>query len=223
MLHRGHVGLTPFPGTAMLGFAVGSLSVVEPKRDSRFAGETRLKGVVFNLLEELIRREKGEEAWDDLLRTANVDGAYTSLGSYADSELVRLVHAAAAATGLAASEMLRWFGQHSIPLLAARYPQFFDTQSSTRGFLLTLNDIIHPEVRKLYPGADVPVFDFDTSSTDVLVVGYRSPRKMCALAQGFTEGAADHFQEAVSFEHPACMLRGDPKCIFHLRFSAKAA
>ena len=29
---------------------------------------------------------------------------------------------------------------------------------------------IHPEVRKLYPGASVPEFDFDTSSPDVLLI-----------------------------------------------------
>ncbi|MBN3851729.1 heme NO-binding protein, partial [Paraburkholderia sp. Ac-20342] len=37
-----------------------------------------MKGIVFNLLEELVRREHGEDAWDDLLDAAHVQGAYTS-------------------------------------------------------------------------------------------------------------------------------------------------
>jgi hypothetical protein len=180
-----------------------------------------VKGVIFNLLEELVSRHKGEATWDRLLRTAGVDGAYTSLGSYPDEDLVRLVEAVSAEMAWSIPETLRWFGHESMPLLAERYPQFFTAHTSTRAFLLTLNDIIHAEVRKLYPGAHVPVFDFDTSSPEVLVVGYSSERRMCALAQGFTEGAADHFHETVTFEHAACMLRGDPKCVFHLRFSAR--
>jgi hypothetical protein len=181
-----------------------------------------VKGVIFNLLEELVRRETGDSSWDALLDAAGVDGAYTSLGSYPDAELGKLVQGVAQHTGMSAAETLRWFGRQSMPLLAERYPQFFTGQRSTRTFLLGLNDIIHAEVRKIYPGAQVPVFDFDTSSPDVLIVGYSSARRMCALAEGFTEGAADVFNEDVSFTHAACMHRGDPKCIFHLRFSGRA-
>jgi len=120
--------------------------------------------------------------------------------------------------GLSTADTLRWFGRESMPLLAETYPQFFTAHTTTRAFLLTLNDIIHAEVRKLYPGAHVPVFTFDTSSPEVLVVGYSSARRMCVLAQGFMEGAAASFDERVEFEHAACMHRGHPQCIFRLRF-----
>jgi hypothetical protein len=177
-----------------------------------------MKGVVFNLLEELIHRDRGEAAWDEMLRVANVDGAYTSLGSYPDAELLRLISVLGTETERSPDEVLRWFGRQAMPLLAFRYPDFFSTQTSARSFLLTLNSIIHPEVRKLYTGADVPVFDFDTSSADVLGLGYRSARRLCALAHGFIEGAADHYKETVLVEQERCMLRGDPKCTFQLRF-----
>jgi hypothetical protein len=90
---------------------------------------------------------------------------------------------------------------------------------STRSFVLTLNQIIHAEVRKLYPGADVPDFDFDTSRDDVLVIGYQSARKLCALAEGFITGAATHFGEQAMIEQTACMHRGDDKCLIHCTFS----
>lgn len=182
-----------------------------------------MKGIVFNLLEELVRRDHGENAWDDLLESAGLDGAYTSLGSYADEEMMRLVAAASAVLERPPEAILRWFGRNALPLLAEKYPYFLATQNSTRRFLLTLNDIIHPEVRKLYPGAIVPVFDFDTTSPDVLLMGYKSERKLCALAQGFVEGAADHYGEDLSFEHLKCMHRGDEKCVFRIRFTKRAA
>ncbi len=182
-----------------------------------------MKGIVFNLLEEVVTRDFGEQTWDALLDDAGLDGAYTSLGSYPDSDAMRLVAQAATRLGMEPAEVLRWFGRNAIPLLAVKYPAFFRAHTSTRAFLLTLNDIIHPEVRKLYPGAVVPEFQFDTSSPDVLLMGYDSPRRLCALAHGFVEGAADHFGETVVGGQDTCKHRGDDVCLFRLAFEPARA
>jgi len=177
-----------------------------------------VKGIVFNLLEEAVSKEFGEETWDQLLDEANLSGAYTSLGSYADSEIVALVGAAAKALKLPPQDILRWFGQRAMPLLAARYPDFFSGHADTRSFLLTLNNIIHPEVQKLYPGAITPVFDFGAGDDGGMVIGYSSPRKLCALAEGFMRGAAAHYHEQADITQPQCMHDGASKCVFHVRF-----
>jgi hypothetical protein len=177
-----------------------------------------LKGIVFNILEEVVTAEYGDAAWDDLLDQAGLDGAYTSLGSYSDDEIFALVDVAAASLGLQAGEVLRWFGRRAMPLLAKRYPAFFNGHANTRSFLLTLNNIIHPEVRKLYPGANPPVFDFDTSASDTIVIGYNSPRRLCALAEGFMQGAADYFSEQADIVQSQCMHHDSCKCVFHVRF-----
>ena len=145
------------------------------------------------------------------------------LGSYPDAHLSRLVGAASAALNLSPDAIVCWTGRRALPLLAVRYPHFFTPHTRTREFVLTLNDIIHPEVRKLYPGADVPEFVFDTSCDDILVMHYNSARKMCAFAQGLIEGAAAHFGEKVSFQQSKCMLRGDTECVFEIAFQALAA
>ena len=178
-----------------------------------------MKGVVFNLLEVVVRRDYGDDTWEALLEAANADGAYSSLGNYPDAEMMRLVGVASSALKIPADDVVRWFGRNALPLLAKKHPQFFDAHKSTRPFLLSLNDVIHSEVRKLYPGADVPVFTYDTSSSEVLLMHYRSPRKLCALAEGFIEAAAAHFTEELSLDQPECMKRGDDKCV--LRVSVK--
>jgi heme-NO-binding protein len=180
-----------------------------------------MKGIVFNLLAEIVEREYGVDAWDALLEQAGVDGVYTSLGSYPDADLLKLVAAAASTLRMPGDAIVRWFGRSALPLLADRYPGLFEGHRSTRMFLLTLNDIIHPEVRKLYPGADVPEFDYDSSSPTVLVMGYRSTRKLCAFAEGLIEGAAAHYGEDVSVEQPQCMNRGDEKCVLRVAFKAR--
>jgi hypothetical protein len=178
-----------------------------------------MKGIVFNLLEEVVTQDYGADTWDVLLESACVDGAYTCMGSYSDEEMNKLVGAASHMLTIPPEEVLRWFGRRSMSVLGQQYPVFFQNHSSTRPFLLTLNDIIHPEVRKLYPGADVPVFDFDNSSDEALLMVYRSHRKLCALAHGFIEGAAAYYQESVRFEQTKCMLHGDPECVFRISFS----
>ena len=87
-----------------------------------------------------------------------------------------------------------------------------------------VNDVIHPEVRKVYPGADVPVFDFESSGDDAMILlGYRSARKLCALAEGFIEGSADHFGELAEIEQSSCMQRGDERCLLKIVLTTRAA
>ena len=104
-------------------------------------------------------------------------------------------------------------------MLAERYPHFFTPHADARSFVLTLNDIIHPEVRKLYPGADVPVFDFQDVGPNTIVITYRSARRLCGLALGFIDGTAVHFGEKVDIEHPVCLLRGDDRCVLECTFA----
>jgi hypothetical protein len=185
-----------------------------------------MKGIIFNLLEEVVVQELGEEAWEQLLDGAGVEGAYTSLGSYPDEEFVALLQALPSHVGMAPDDLLHWFGRASIPLLAQRYPVFFDGHDSTRSLLHALNDIIHPEVRKLYPGADVPIFDLEPVAglepgDQAVTLGYRSARRLCALAEGFIQGTADHFGEQVTIEQPSCMLRGNERCALVCTFAPR--
>lgn len=178
--------------------------------------DRHMKGVVFNLLQAVVTEAHGDDVWDDLVDQAGVSGAYTSLGSYDDAELEALVEAACEKLGLDRGAVLRWFGQQAMPHLASAYPVFFEGNVGTRTFLAGINDIIHAEVEKLYVGAVCPHFNLQNAAPDSMDMDYRSPRRMCALAQGFTEGAARHFGEEIDFQHLTCTDRGDPHCTFRV-------
>jgi len=182
-----------------------------------------MKGIVFNLLEEVVIRYHGEDAWDALLEGAGLGGVYTSLGSYPDDDIYKLVGIASQTLEMTPFDILRWFGREAMPLLAARYPAYFSAHTTTRPFVLSVNNIIHPEVRKVYPGADVPTFGFRDEPDGSLLMDYRSARRLCALAQGFIEGAAVHFGETVSFEHLQCMHKDDPSCVCRITFTGAEA
>ena len=171
-----------------------------------------MKGVIFNLLQEAVEEEFEAEVWDHLIEQSGASGIYTSLGSYPDDEIFALVASAAKLTDQEPGAILRWFGQAAIPSLKRRYPEFFIPHTTARDFVLSVNEIIHPEVRKLYAGAGCPNFHFDKDDRGRLILGYRSPRRLCQLAHGFIEGASTHYRQQATVEHLSCMNEGDPLC-----------
>ena len=182
-----------------------------------------MKGIIFILLEKVVTEAHGEDTWDALLEKSGASGAYSSLGSYPDEELARIVTAASALTGMAEADILRWFGRKAMPLLRDKYGAFFDRHNATIPFILTLNEIIHPEVRKVYPGAEAPDFSFSQGGPGELEMVYRSRKRMCALAEGLVLGAADVFKEGAAIDHLRCMHRGDEACVLACRFVPKGA
>jgi Haem-NO-binding len=181
-----------------------------------------MKGIIFNLLEEVVTTHIDEKTWDGILDDAGASGVYTTLGNYPDPELTRLLGALSQRTGKSCQEALQWFGRLAMPFLAKRYPEFFTPHLGMRSFLLSLNDVIHAEVKKLYPGADVPVFEFETptgvAGQDTLIIHYRSKRRLCALAEGFIAGASDHYQEQTKVTQSTCMLDGAGACMLVCQF-----
>ena len=178
-----------------------------------------MKGIIFNLAEEVVRNAHGEDAWDAVLDGAGLEGAWTVLGDYPDEQLSRVVASAAQLLGVDEQAVLRLVAVGSMPLLAQRYPHFFTPHKDARHFVLTLNDMIHPEVLKLYPGATPPSFGFAESGENAFTLSYSSPRHLCALAEGFVQGAADYYGQSVVLSQPSCMLNGDDHCLIHCQFA----
>ena len=92
-----------------------------------------------------------------------------------------------------------------------RFPQFFD-HDGLFPFLLSVDHLIHVEVRKLFPDAGVPHFEYHEQLPDRLTMVYQSPRKLCKLAEGLIDGSAKHFNQAYHLTHDVCMHKGDDCC-----------
>jgi hypothetical protein len=181
--------------------------------------EAAVKGIIFNLVEEVVTEDYGADSWDDLLESTPVSGAYTSVATYSDSELDVIVDAAAAMTGLTPGQLLRYVGRRSLPLLRDRYPEFFQMHTTTRTYLHSLNEVVHPEVRKLYEGAEPPRFSFTEQPDGDLLMAYHSRRNLCLLGEGLVLGASDVYHENISVTQPECKLDGAPHCIMRISWT----
>ncbi len=180
-----------------------------------------MKGIVFSILSEMVEETFGLDAWNKLLDDTGLEGIYVATETYDDSELFTLVAAAESATGIPAKELVHQFGVYMLPHFVANYPVFFENQTSLKDFLLTVDQVIHVEVRKLYPDAGLPEFLYEDRDDNELVMMYSSPRKLCALAEGLIEGSANHFNQSCSIIHDVCMHKGADHCRFELKISEK--
>lgn len=172
-----------------------------------------MKGIIFNLVEEVVVDDYGVETWEDLLDLTHVQGAYSAVGSYPDAEFTALVEAGSEQTGMSEQDLLRHIGRKAIPVLRQRYPEFFEMHSNCRGLLGSLNEVIHPEVRKLFEAAQPPIFAMTEAEDGSLTMEYHSHRSMCALAEGLIMGTADEYGDPVTVTQTKCKLQGAAFCV----------
>jgi hypothetical protein len=175
-------------------------------------------GVIFTSFRDYVAAAQGSAAEAELFQD---EPAYLLSESYPDDQLVRLIEQAAQRTGRTADEILFDFGVFAAESTFARlYPAFFDVSPGAREFLLTVETRIHELVRATIPNAGPPQLDISPLGEDGVTIVYDSPRRLCVLLRGLTEGTARHYGERAATEERTCMHRGDRACTFEVRFSA---
>ncbi|MBQ0755984.1 MAG: heme NO-binding domain-containing protein [Amphritea sp.] len=179
-----------------------------------------MKGVIFNILEELVEQRCGMQAWNNILSELGNAGIYTAGKSYPDEDLMVLVGAVSAKLEMPDSEVIGMFGEYMFSQLADRYPIFIEQENTLRGFLKSVDEVIHVEVRKLYENPNLPSFNCIDTDDQTLLMEYRSPRQLCILAEGLIRGAAQHYKTTITLEHPRCMHKGHDHCDLIIRFQA---
>ena len=180
--------------------------------------EIHMKGVIFNVLEEMVTKECDLATWNLVLEECAAEGIYTAGESYPDSELFLLVESISRHTGIAQESLIGAFGEFLFQQLAARYPIFVESESTLKSFLKSVDSVIHMEVKKLYDSPGLPSFTYFEPSEDQLIMKYTSPRKLCILAEGLIRGAATYYKTDISISHPVCMHKGSDHCDLIIRF-----
>ena len=154
-----------------------------------------MKGMVFTEFLELVERTWSPAMADDQVDACDQAsrGAYTAVGTYDHREMVKLVVQLAARTGQPVDEVLHWFGSELFASLAQAFPHFVGVHSDAFSLLSCIEAVIHVEVRKLYPDAELPSFEVSRPDGATLVLDYHSPRCMDALAHGLIDGCVARF------------------------------
>jgi Haem-NO-binding len=158
-----------------------------------------MKGVVFTEFLEMVEDRFSPEMADRIIERAELPsgGVYTTVGTYDHGEMIQLVSCLSEETGIPSADLVRSFGMHLFGRFHMMFPKYFEDVSSSFDFLQRTDHYIHVEVRKLYPDAELPSFDCDTSQPGCLRLTYRSSRPFAALAEGLIRSCVAHYGEAV--------------------------
>lgn len=184
-----------------------------------------MKGVVFNLFEDFVIENWGEETYEEVLSASKLETTepFVGPGTYPDSDLVEMLTQACGKLGVEPADALRAFGKFCFPKLAEMGKVFLEGHTHPKTFLKSVHDVIHVEVRKIYQHANPPEFTYEDPADDSLVMMYRSNRKLCAFMEGLLEATGDHFGVSINYEKTSCQLSGDERCSYNMTFGPAKA
>jgi hypothetical protein len=179
-----------------------------------------MQGTIFTVLSEMVIEKLGMTLWDEILLEVKPSsgGSYTAGEQYPDEELISLVVCLSNKTNIPVPNLIESYGEYLFTHLYQSLPSSMQDAPSLRDFLLSVDKIIHKEVRRLHPNAYLPSFDYDENIPNTLVMFYNSKRKLCHAAVGLIRGASNQFKETVEIEHPECMHHGAERCRLEIHF-----
>ncbi len=169
-------------------------------------------GMVFTEFVELVEAQFSPAVADAVLQDVAPPhgGAYTAVGYYPHQEMMALVGALSARTGVAAPDLVKAFGHHLLKRFTQGHGDMFARCTSLFDFVASIDGHIHVEVHKLYEQATLPRFTVLSRSQTTMTLLYQSSRHMEMLAQGLLEGAAQHYGEDCRITHaPAHGAQGE--------------
>ena len=162
-----------------------------------------MKGMVLRGLVEHMESAFGLDVADKVLLEADLPsgGAYTTVGVYDHAEVLEIVTHLSRHTGVDGAVLVDGFGEFLFPKLVDAHPEFLEDQDDLFTFLEGIEGIIHVNVRRLYPEAELPRFACARQGDGQLMMEYQSHRPFAGLVPGLIRGASRHFGEVVEIDH----------------------
>ncbi len=171
-----------------------------------------MKGIVFTEFIEMVEQKFSTSVANRLLDESDLPsgGAYTAVGTYDHQELVSMVVKLSEISGLPVPVLIKAFGNYLFGRFHTLYPAFFKGVTSALDFLARIEDIIHAEVLKLYPDAQLPRFEITRPDSNTVIMTYHSERHFGDLAEGLIEACIEHFGDPVSLTRENLTEPGQP-------------
>lgn len=155
-----------------------------------------MKGVVFTEFMELVESGFGMQVADNVLtKGCPFQSGFTSVGTYDHHNLLDMVAQLESETGMPSRELVHAFGRHLFKKFYEGYPAAFAGVTSTFELLQSVENVIHVEVLKLTPDAELPTFRFPQAVEGCFAIEYQSIRPFADLAGGLIEASIEHFGE----------------------------
>lgn len=176
------------------------------------------------VLLQAVEAKAGQEALAKVRRLAGLadDGNYRMNLDYSPSQIDRLGEAVGEVLGMERHQVEDFWVDAFFPDIVRRWPMWFQTSKTARA-LLELQPEIHNSFAKASadPGARASVGDkFRLEKLErETVVHYHSPSRLCRFYVQMAHRVLEHYGETAEIDESQCLLRGDPECEIHIRWS----
>jgi hypothetical protein len=161
-----------------------------------------MKGIVFTNFMDMVEIKFGIDMVDTIIAASDLasKGSYTSVGVYPHTEMVSLLFALEKETGVTIRNLLISFGEYLFEKLFLGYSNMLTGIDTSRDLLRQLDNVVHVEVAKLYPDAQLPRFITTELPDGNLKMHYRSERHLADLAEGLLSGCLKHYKDEAKIE-----------------------
>ncbi len=183
-----------------------------------------MNGVILDEMREFVAGRYGYRAWVETLRRAgrSLTHRYSLDGVYPDGELPLLAMSAAEVTQTPPAELLERFGEAIVPDMMRMYSFLVDPAWTYPEFLLNMERLLNRAIEIHAPGAEQSRVTAARLEPDAVRVVYASPLRACAAVRGVMLGAAKEYRVGAEIIEEKCVLRGDPECVFRVRWQPKS-
>ncbi|WMN60599.1 heme NO-binding domain-containing protein [Pseudoalteromonas xiamenensis] len=180
-----------------------------------------MKGHIFNLLEAFIEEIAGQEQLFDILDACSFDteSRFVRTENYPDEQLLEIVDHAVSALGISHEQAHYAFGKWLYARLITLLPPEFTDFPHPAPILKKLDDLHKVELKKLYPDAIPPSFDYIQHSPTQADLIYCSSRRMFTLVEGTLQGMAEHYGVGVTCKLVTPWEGDENKAKFELTFA----
>jgi hypothetical protein len=177
-----------------------------------------MKGIVFTEFLDMVEERYSAELVDRIIEAAQLPsgGAYTAVGTYDHGEIWSLVCELSKVIDVPVPELFRAYGEHLFTRFTVSYPHCLGSAKSAFDVLQRLDSVIHREVRRLYPDAELPRFEIVEHSPSRMVLVYESVRHFGDLAEGLIRACGRHFGENLSLARETLPAEGRSRVRFTL-------
>lgn len=157
-----------------------------------------MKGIIFTEFLDIIEQTFGLDVCQQMLDLSSDDGVYTAVGSYDHRDLVKLIVSLGKITDTPVETLQEVYGEAVFSRLYNTIPHLDQFPHDTFGFVKEVEAYIHKEVKKLYPDATPPHFEFLSETNTHMLMDYKSARCMSHVCVGLIKGCAKYFNQQVN-------------------------
>jgi len=168
-----------------------------------------MKGVIFTEFIEMVEDKFSFDIKDEMLKKAKVDGIYTQAGNYPTNELLSMIKALAQLSNISTKSLIYTYGMHLFTVLIRIYPKSIESYKSSFEFISNVENVIHPEVKKLYPDSQLPTFEIISIKNNEMKIIYKSTKPLMELAKGLMMGCAKYYNENLYISYKKMEMNND--------------